>query len=137
MEKNMKGTLNNKLTDTDKVKIINDFCKHLDSGNTEYSFTEFDFRDIEEFAIDLDARKKGYSYIEKIRKSMRKSFRFWENILFEIINEEKKKYLIPLWVYYMKSRYRFGIEEYKKSQPKNSKIDIKLSTESDVKEIEK
>jgi hypothetical protein len=133
----MSGKLNNEMSDKDKIKIINDFCKHLDAGNSEYSFTEYDFRDIEEFAVDLDSGKKGYFYIEKIKKSMRKSFRFWEKTLFEILNDEKKKYLIPLWIYYMKSRYRFGIEEYKKSKPRNNKIDIRLSTESDVKEIEK
>jgi hypothetical protein len=133
----MKRTLKNKMTDKEKLKVIDDFCKHIEDGHTEYSFIEYDFRDIEEYAFYLDDKKGNTLQVDKIKKSLRKSFLIWEDILFEIKNDVKKKYLIPLWIFYMKSRYSFGVEEYKKSKPKNNKIDIKLSTESNIKEIEK
>ena len=127
----------NRLTDEQKIKIIDNFCKHLEDGKCEFSFVEQDFRDIEEFAIKLDKKNKSLQMVEKIKMSLRKSFAFWEDRLFEMMNDSKKKYIFPIWIFYVKGRFHFGASEYKPKKNKMKNIEIDLCLDNDVKKIGK
>ncbi len=128
---------NKRQAEDDKVKIIDDFCRHIEKGYSEYSFVDYDFRDIERFATDIDKNNNNNLQVEKVKKSLRKSFLFWEKIAFEIYKDETKKHFFPLWIFYMKSRFQFGASEYKKSNEKKKIIDINLCLDNEVREIEK
>jgi hypothetical protein len=133
----MKKVRKNKSDDEAKTKIIDDFCKHLDKGFSEYSFVDCDYRDIEEYAINLDKKNGNTVNVEKIKKSLRKSFLHWENIAFEMYEKNDKKHFFPLWIFYMKGRFLFGITEKNKLDDKKKIIDVNLSLDNDIREIEK
>jgi len=131
----MRKNICKSVPDDDKIKIIEDFCKHLEEGKCEYSFEEYDFRDIEAFASDLDRRNKDLEMLEKIRKSLRKSFAFWEKMLIEIYTNPDKKYFMPLWVFYVKSRFGLGISRYKSRESEDEIVDINLTLDKDAKKL--
>jgi hypothetical protein len=133
----MEKRTNSKLTDAQKIKIIDNFCKHLEKGKCEFSFLEQDFRDIEEFAFKLDKKDKSLKLVEKIKMSLRKSFAYWEEKLFEMMNDSKKKYVFPIWIFYMKGRFHFGASEYKTKKSKLKNVEIDLCLDNDVKKIGK
>lgn len=118
-----------------KEMLIERFCEHLRNGFSEYSFVECDYRDIEKFALELDERKKGESQVEKIKKALRESFCYWEKLAFSILNGEKK-YFFPMWSFYVKSRFHWGIEDSKHTK-KQKKENINLIENPPVKQIEK
>jgi hypothetical protein len=129
---------NDKKKDTlKKLKCIEDFCRHLEKGYSEYSFVEYDFREIEKFAKEIDEQNMNNIQMEKIYKSIRKSFRFWEEMAFEIYKSESKKYFFPLWIFYMKSRFQFGNSKYKEPNKKKKTIEVNLCLDNEVGEIEK
>jgi len=133
----MEKTRKHKIDDKVKLKLIDDFCKHLDKGYSEYSFVGCDYRDIEEYAYYLDNKSKNSMQVEKIKKSLRKSFFYWENLAFEMYEKSDKKHFFPLWMFYMKGRFLFGIAEKNKSDGNNKIIDVNLSLDNDTKEIKK
>jgi hypothetical protein len=133
MDKNKSG----KLTDEQKIKIINDFCRHLEEGKCEFSFVDYGFREIEEFAFRLDRKDRSLKSVEKIKMSLRKSFAFWEKKLFEMMEDSSKKYIFPIWIFYMKGRFNFGVSEYKPKRNRGKKIEVDLSLDNDVKKIGK
>jgi len=71
---------NKRQAEDDKVKIIDDFCRHIEKGYSEYSFVDYDFRDIERFATDIDKNNNNNLQVEKVKKSLRKSFLFWKKL---------------------------------------------------------
>lgn len=121
----------------EKEILIDNFCKHLKKGYSEFSFKECDYREIEEYAKELDKSNKKISQVDKIKKAIRESFYFWENMVFEILEDEKKKYFFPAWIYYVKARFNWGMEDRKKFDLKDRKILVNLSQDSEIKEIEK
>jgi hypothetical protein len=133
----MKKRRVNKSEDEEKINIIESFCEHLDKGFSEYSFVDSDYRDIEEYAKYLDEKNKNSLQVNKIKKSLRKSFLHWENIAFEMYEKNDKKHYFPLWIFYMKGRFLFGIAEKNKLDDKKKIIDVNLSLDNDIKEIEK
>jgi hypothetical protein len=133
----MDKTKKNKISDKEKIKIIDDFCRHLDEGFSEYSFVDCDYRVIEEYAYNLDNKSKNSMQVEKIKKSLRKSFFYWENLAFKMYENSDKKHFFPLWIFYMKGRFLFGITEKNKTDGKTKIIDVNLSLDNDTKEIEK
>jgi hypothetical protein len=135
----MKKKENNELKYEDKIKTktIDNFCKHLEDGHSEYSFVDCDFMDIEEYAKYLDTKNNNNIQVEKIKRSLRKSFLHWENIAFEMYKNDSKKHFLPVWIFYMKGRFLFGVVEKNKSNRRNKVIDVNLSLDNDIKEIEK
>lgn len=133
----MKQVRINKQDDKNKEEIIDRFCEHLKSGLSEYSFVECDYRDIENFAIELDKRNNKASQVEKIKKAVRESFCYWEKLAFDILKDGKKKFFFPLWIFYVKHRFHWGIEDKKKKETDKKEIEVNLSLDNDVKEIEK
>ncbi|MBI5403461.1 MAG: hypothetical protein HY959_08670 [Ignavibacteriae bacterium] len=123
------------IADEKKEKVIEEFCIHLEEGRCEYSFVEFDFRKIEEFAVELDRKRKSDEMVEKIKKALRKSFAHWENMLFEMYKNDEKKYFFPIWIFYAKSRFGFGATEYKPKKGSREIIKIDLSLDKDSKKI--
>jgi hypothetical protein len=132
----MKNEKKNKETAC-KLKIIDDFCRHLEKGYSEYSFADYNFREVEEIAKEIDEKNMNNIQVEKIKKSIRKSFLYWEKIAFEIYENESKKHFFPLWIFYMKSRFQFGVSEYKKPNEKKKSIEVNLCLDNEVGEIEK
>lgn len=126
-----------KIADEKKAKVIEEFCSHLEEGRCEFSFVEFDFRKIEEFAYELDKKNGNDDMVEKIKRALRKSFAFWENMLFEMYESDKKKYFFPIWIFYTKSRFGFGAMEYKTKKDKKEIIKIDLSLDKDLKKSSK
>jgi hypothetical protein len=131
----MKKNIFKSVSDDEKINIIEDFCKHLEEGRCEYSFVEYDFRDIEVFASELDKKNKDSGMLEKIRKSLRKSFAFWEKMLVDIYSNPEKRYFMPLWIFYVKSRFGFGISKFKSRENEDEIIDINLTLDKDTKKL--
>lgn len=133
----MKKTLTKKQTDNNKLKIIDDFCSHLEKGYSEYSFAECDFREIEKISLEEDEKNNNNYQVEKIKKSLRKSLFYWENIALEIYNDTTKKHFFPVWIFYMKNRFRFGEPVNKNTIDKKKLSNINLCLDNEVREIEK
>jgi len=126
-----------KITDEKKVKVIEEFCAHLEEGKCEYSFVEFDFRKIEEFAVQLDKKNGDDEMVEKVKRALRASFAHWENKLFEMYDKSDKKFFFPLWIFYTKSRFGFGASEYKPKKKSKEVIKFDLSLDTDTKKLNK
>lgn len=126
-----------KSEDENKIKMIDDFCKHLEKGYSEYSFVDCDYTEIEEYAKYLDAKNENNIQVEKIRRSIRKSFMYWEDIVFKMYEKNDKKHFFPVWIFYMKGRFLFGVVDKYNSEKRKKIIDINLSLDNDIKEIEK
>jgi|WetSurMetagenome_2_1015567.scaffolds.fasta_scaffold1147023_1 hypothetical protein len=124
-----------KLDEKEKEKIIFNFCKHLKDGYSEYSFVECDYKNVGKYAIELDKRNNKESQVEKIQRAMRESFYFWEKLALDMVKDESKKYFFPVWIFYVKSRFHWGEKNKKKSLPRNKIVEIDLSLDNDIKEI--
>lgn len=111
-----------------KEEIIEKFCKHLRKGYSEYSFTEYDYRDVQGFASELDNKNNNTKQIDKIDNAYRDSFFFWENLAIDMIKDENKKYFFPVWIFYVKNRFHWGEKKRKKISKENEieNIDINL-----------
>lgn len=123
------------VSDEKKAKVIDEFCAHLEEGRCEYSFVEYDFRKIEEFAIQLDKKNGNDEMVEKVKRALRRSFAHWENMLFEMYKKNDKKYFFPIWIFYVRSRFGFGASEYKPKKDSKEIIKIDLSLDNDSKKI--
>jgi hypothetical protein len=128
----MKKNIN--YTNTDKKeKIIDDFCKHLRKGYSEYSFRDFDYRDVIIFANEIDGRNENSEQVDKIDKAFRESFYFWEDLAFNMVRNENKKFFFPVWIFYVKSRFHWGEKKRKKDIPKNEIENIDLNIDNQTK----
>ncbi|MCX6165044.1 MAG: hypothetical protein NTU73_09360 [Ignavibacteriae bacterium] len=129
----MKKNKFNKLNDIAKVKLVNEFCKHLISGFSEYSFVECDYKDIEKYAQELDNQNDNLYYVEKIGRASRESFLYWEKLGIEMFEKNDKKYFFPVWIFYVKSRFKWGEKNKSKSQSQSKEkiIEIDLSLDNE------
>lgn len=133
----MKKNNLDKNSDEYKIKVINRFCSHLKKGMSEYSFVECDYRDIERYADEIDAKGNNESQVEKIKKALRESFLYWEKLALEIFFNSEKKAFFPLWIYYVKNRFHWGIEDNRKPKTKYTNIEIPETEIGEIKNIGK
>jgi hypothetical protein len=121
-----------KVISGDKEKIIENFCEHLRKGYSEYSYKDYDYRDVQHFASALDVKNGNTEQVDKIDKAFRESFYFWENIAVDMIKDDTKKFFFPVWIFYVKSRFHWG-EKKRRKIPKNEIVNIDLKMDKQIK----
>ena len=109
------------------LDLIDSFCKHLESGMSEHSFIEKDFREIREIADSIDKINNNKEQYEKIMKAFRISYNFWEKLAIKMMTDKETKHNYNLWIFYMKCRFHWGIIEEDEKINEKKEININLT----------